>query len=327
MATETKINPNQIYDVDPQKIWADFKWNSRSPDFEGVEDLETETKTFEALVESIRVNGQKEAVVLMPLTGEQKADKKCPAGAEYFLVAGFRRLAAVTKIGGRPVRAIIELLDPAQARVRNLAENTARDNLSGADLAWGCYQLTQQGMQDKDIAAAIGKSQPYVSKLTKIMGSLPKELRKAWRDARQPIPVMSLYEMVTSIAPEKYGEAFEALTQARNDNNPEKHTRNPNKWYDKMKEEIKIFGYRLGLLVNDEQMPEFDMKSYALNVVELCFELPARCSSQQRRGLVTVLKSSYKEGKEAEIQEEEGEEEETDDEDTEPSDSKKKTGT
>lgn len=151
-----------------------------------------EGNSFLELLESIRETGQKDPVTVRP------------KGKKYQLIKGFRRFAALKKLATdsstmktATIKAIVKDLNDLQAFEEHVLENTARDNLSGPDLAFAAYNLGEKyrlagtPISGNIIAQRMGKNQSYISALLRIVGSAPK-VAKMWRDA--PIQ-LSINEM------------------------------------------------------------------------------------------------------------------------------------
>lgn len=170
MANET------VKQIPIDDIYANSKWNARHGDWTKDFEIDTETPIFQALVESIKEKGIETPLLLRP-----NPDGKTPP---YSLVCGYRRLAAAKLLQLKTVPAVIRHLDELDARISNIAENTIREDLKSADLAWACGELAKQGLKDDKIAVVVGKSISYVSKLTSIMSNVRAGIIKAWRDQK-----------------------------------------------------------------------------------------------------------------------------------------------
>src|SRR6185369_17815201 len=80
------------------------------------------------------------------------------------------------------LRAVVRTFaDERAARVLNIRENTARNNLKTPDLVFQVRDLAKEGMSQVAIAEAIGVTQGFVSKLLKV-ATLPKPVLAHWRD-------------------------------------------------------------------------------------------------------------------------------------------------
>jgi ParB/RepB/Spo0J family partition protein len=177
-------------------------WNSRCRSAvlaEGEEDPSTGmgSNGIRGLVASIRVAGQSSPVDVIP-------NGKSAIGKPYFLVAGFRRIEALSRIAKEDndpapaVDAIVRDLSPVAARLLNLRENTARDDLRGADLVYGVSLLIQAApkMTGTAIAQELNKSQTHISKILKMLNRVDPELIKHWRDTPgNPVTMQNMVEL------------------------------------------------------------------------------------------------------------------------------------
>jgi ParB/RepB/Spo0J family partition protein len=195
-------NEEQIVNIAAKDIIADFAWNARSGDWradEGTPDDENKGEhSFKGLVKSIKARGQDTAVTVRP---SKKAGK-------FELTAGFRRFAAILEIAKETnnpnptIKAVVKKQNEAEARAENIRENTARDELKGPDLAWSLHELyklqTAGGGAPSDSALAdeIGKSQPYVSKLLRIMKGVTTKVTDQWRSSRVPVTVNEMASLI-----------------------------------------------------------------------------------------------------------------------------------
>lgn len=198
-------------------IFVDYAWNARSKaDVEGESDGVQDTTgknhasqggDIKQFAESI-ADGQDQPVVLRAVTdGKSLAGKKTDKPFE--LVAGFRRFTAISalnepaaaeasKKAGRKtvvantadgtILAVVRTLDARAARVLNLRENTARNNLKTPDLVLHVRQLNKDGMNQTAIATALAITQGFVSKLLSA-GRLPLPILEHWRNGNEsPLP-------------------------------------------------------------------------------------------------------------------------------------------
>ncbi len=172
-----------------------------------------------SLADSILDRGQ-ETPVLVRQNPDARTAKKTP----YHLVAGHRRFAAMHLIVRRCVAtrtphlgqwpgwhakdnaviwAEVKALSDFDALMLNLAENTARDDLTAADTAFGIYRLVQayqieqrtlQGARAA-IARATCKSERYVGRLVGIMEKTEPQILAHWRISRKPLGVVAMEQI------------------------------------------------------------------------------------------------------------------------------------
>lgn len=211
-----------IVNIPVKDIFADFPWNARSGDWradEGTPDDENKGEhTFKNLVKSIKARGQDTAVTVRP---SRKAGK-------FDLTAGFRRYAAILEIAketnnpNASIKAVVKKQNDAEARAENIRENTARDELKGPDLAWALHELyklqTAGGGAPSDSALAdeIGKSQPYVSKLLRIMKGVTTKVTDQWRSSRVPVTINEMASLIGKDKAEQEAE-FKRIIESKGD--------------------------------------------------------------------------------------------------------------
>lgn len=186
-------------------IYADYGWNSRSQHdviasqsdgvFNSDEGLK-EGEGFSGLCKSLEQNGQDN-----PVTVVEVKEKKSFRGHnspfvgtvfpfKYELVCGFRRYTAlgflyekkkaVPGLKDGHIWTMVRELNPVEARLLNLRENTDRSSLLPSDLTWGILQLKAQGLTVNQIAEQLNINTNYVSRLWKI-ASLPLPVLEHWR--------------------------------------------------------------------------------------------------------------------------------------------------
>ena len=137
---------------------------------------------IEELTESIRTHG-----LLQPLVVRRKGDR-------FTLVAGHRRFAAVLGLGWASVLAVIREETAEDAYVLTLVENLQRDDLTPREESEALGELVRRrGWSTHQVAAAIKRSQAYVSKRLRVFDE--PVLRPAVLSRR--LPVSSAEELLT----------------------------------------------------------------------------------------------------------------------------------
>lgn len=98
------------------------------------------------------------------------------AGDGWEVVAGRRRLAAARMADLSEVPCIVRELDDERAFDAALAENLHRRQLSWIEVALAYDKLGQRGLDQRQIAALVGKSKSQVSMILRLL-TIPKELQ------------------------------------------------------------------------------------------------------------------------------------------------------
>lgn len=202
--TESRSQLGKLISVPLSQVDAESFENQRTGDFtKGQSKEDGSDQSFDELFESIEKVGQKD-----PVTGRMKPAGQVTNGKPIELVKGFRRYAALKLKHQRDLAAdpnaaeptiniIIKSLTDLEALEENVFENTARDNLSGPDLAWAAYNLQERykadgiAISDNILAKKMGKNQSYISKLKTIVQNAP-ECARAWRESAAPLTVEAM---------------------------------------------------------------------------------------------------------------------------------------
>jgi ParB/RepB/Spo0J family partition protein len=92
------------------------------------------------------------------------------------VVSGRRRLAAARLVGLDVVPCVVRQFDDEGAFDAALAENLHRRDLSWIEVALAYARLRDRGMQQREIAELVGKSETHVSQVLKLL-TIPKELQ------------------------------------------------------------------------------------------------------------------------------------------------------
>jgi ParB family chromosome partitioning protein len=111
----------------------------------------------EQLAESIQAHGLLQPVVVRPL------------GDRYELIAGHRRLEALRRLGWKLVPVVVRPTDVDSAYLLTLVENLQRADLQPREEAAALETLVRErGWTTRQVAAAINRSQAYVSKRLRV---------------------------------------------------------------------------------------------------------------------------------------------------------------
>jgi len=123
--------------------------------------VRTDYADIEELAASIESVGQLEPVLVKPPV------KNNDTGLDEFeLVAGFRRRRAFLylKSKGQGFTLMDAVIVSGDKLTLQLVENLQRSDLSPMDREAGIYQLSKAGVSNKEIAARLSKSEPFVSR-------------------------------------------------------------------------------------------------------------------------------------------------------------------
>lgn len=192
--------------------------NRRTGDFTIGDSSEDGTnQSFKELAESIEAVGQKD-----PITVRRKAAGLVDNGMPYEVIKGFRRFAVVNLLAQRAgtedtatVNAIIKDLTDLQAVEENIFENTARDNLTGPDLAWAAFDLQEQykanglPFSGNVVAKKLGKNQTYIAKLLRIVTGAPV-VAKSWQESQSPLTSDAM-DRIAKLDPDKQVAEYERI--------------------------------------------------------------------------------------------------------------------
>lgn len=306
----------QVEHLSVKEILADDEWNARSGKYDDVDDKLNDGETgqgFSAFVNDIKLNG-----VESPIEVRHNTDKSTSRKQPYVLTAGFRRLKAAIHAGYVVIPCVIKDMSEAQARLRNIRENTDRENLKGADLAWGVAELfrVDPTKTETEVAMSLGLSQSYVGKLRHIMQDLPAKMTTAWRNGQVEIPVSRMHRL-TAVTPEKLEEEFKKVVAG---NTPaESAAATPNEtaagtlapWLLKMGDAAWKLGYEVGVMqqLGAISEPTTDQEVWT-NVVLATISYPKSktLSAGDLKKVGKRLKAGIAEGLKASLAEEEEEE-------------------
>ncbi len=128
---------------------------------------------LQELTASIEQNGLLQPLLVRPAPG-------LPGG--YELVAGERRLRAVSSLGWEDVPAVVRDVDDDTILVLSLVENLQREALSPLEEAEGYRVLADQfGLTQDEIARSVGKDRSTVANMLRLL-RLPVSVRKLVED-------------------------------------------------------------------------------------------------------------------------------------------------
>ena len=256
----------------------------------------------------LQTNGQKIPVVVR---------KK---GQSYLLVTGFRRHAALTAIaketGDKNMTILCEVkdLDDLSARIENISENGARQDITAPDLCWGLkdimaeYEKKNVMPTQQQLAEHIGKTQSYTGKLQKICNDLHPDLMTKWRTSPIQIPVMS----VLAVAKKSKNEQKEAWDKmmAQKDKPKPTDAEKAKKKVESVMAQAESSGFMLGSL-NYLEVVSFKEKDITSDpeAFAQCVDVPENFTAGQRKRVTNAFLKGVESGKRGDAFEGEEEEE------------------
>ena len=130
---------------------------------------------LEELAASIREHGVLQPILVRPTRGQP---------GHYQIIGGERRWRASQLAQLHEVPVIIRDFDDATAMAAGLVENLQREDLNALEEAEGLWRLGEQfGLNQTELAKAIGKSRSHVANTLRLMG-LPEPVQQMLRDGQ-----------------------------------------------------------------------------------------------------------------------------------------------
>jgi len=275
------------------EIVVDTSWNARS-NLEESSGGPDEGTGLEGLQKSIALRGQDEPVVV----------RANPAGKgkPFALVAGFRRFEAIRRIaeaGGDKaptILAVIKKLSEGEARELNVRENTVRDSLSGADLAFGIKGMLDATptLTDLAIADTLGLSQGHVSTLHRIMVGVKPNILKHWRESPLKISVVEMNKLATIDKGEQQAR-YEELTRGKENPKP----RGPGAWVSTAKDKAEGLGKLFGTLQRKDLIT-VDESLFQVEHVREVVSFKKDCTEKQVEAIAHAFEKGFSNAMEAE---------------------------
>lgn len=334
-------------------IAVDYHWNSRSGEFWLDEITEAPPPEAKEGEEAPKVKKRKEIVTdkgswsafkasLMETDTNQEpviCRQPTKPGGKPRLVAGFRRYRGVAELADAAsfqgpsaaqkglIRVVVRELTEQQARISNAIENIAREDLSGPDLCWTIGDLvTSHKLSDSAIAAKLGKSQPYVSKLHRIHGALSPKVMELWRSSPIRVTLDDIEREVIMMAKDsdsrpslqEQEEYFQRVVEGKG--GKQSTARGPDAWIESKKGEAEELGRLLGLLSASGiiEIKEEDPRLTVFTCVELpkkYKELDPKKKAKVEKAILASFAAGVATGMAASEEDEEGDGDEDDDED------------
>lgn len=137
---------------------------------------------------------------------------------KYFLVYGFRRYLAITKIReelGDEAYSTIDVVvnegNLEELRVRNLKENIERKSLSTFEIAQQVKRLVLAGFEQREIAVRLGRNQSWVSYHYKVVTQLTQSAQNALKQGELTLE-QALH--IADVPEDKQNELVESVLNA-----------------------------------------------------------------------------------------------------------------
>ena len=147
---------------------------------------------FRRLVDSMSREG-----LLNPVSVQKDPHRE----GHYVLLAGFRRLRAASELGWQTIRvSVVECEGECDAQMVNLAENSARKDLSTWELASACLHFKERfGVSSKELANRLGYGESHICGLLSYL-QLPGPIVEAWRQ-RHPLATLPNLQRLKTAGP------------------------------------------------------------------------------------------------------------------------------
>lgn len=288
-----KVDTNKILTVALSDIFVDPSWNTRSAFGEGEgsggEDGEND---YESLKASIAMRGQDMPVDVRVNPGKTKHT--------YALVAGFRRFKAISDLAEQAgnktptIRAVVHNFGTeAEAIEFNVRENTARQDLSAPDTVYGVARLlkSKSGVTDSELAQSLGFSQPYISKIHRVIDKVSAKTLGDWRDRVGLKPTLDqMHSLVKIEDKQEQAKAYEEMVRGKEEGG-KKGGRNA--WIENTKKKAHDVGYFLGSLQRAGviAVPDEDRSFY--DQLDVFVKVKAEANDKQRMAFSDALHAGY----------------------------------
>lgn len=145
---------------------------------------------LEDLTASVRRHGVLQPILVRALSGKTLAGR-------YLCIAGARRLAAAKAAGLAEIPARVLALDEEAAEEVAIIENLQREDMAPLDEGRSYQRLLDTGRHIDDVAAAVGKSKPYVYQRLSLLRLIP---RAQWLVQHDILPLPYALKLATLAA-------------------------------------------------------------------------------------------------------------------------------
>lgn len=180
----------------------DEDFNARK-EYEGIEEL----------AESIETDG-----LLQPIGVVAKKAKEVDGQQSYYIIYGFRRYLALSKLREKHGDNAFSELDVVivdgtvqDLKQKNLKENLDRKSLKPHEIVAAIKGMVNSGLEQRDIAQRLGRPQSWVSYHNKVATKLGVEARKAF-EANDLTLEQALH--IADVPEEQQSEVVEAVVTA-----------------------------------------------------------------------------------------------------------------
>lgn len=323
MATQLKV-AETVVAIPIAEIDFSPDWNCRSNVESGSGGDETEDGErtgFIGLRQSLATRGQDEAVIVRP---HPDSKSKKP----YHLVTGYRRVNALLanavetddklpKVPSKQptVNAVIRKMSEEAARELNMAENTARDDLSGPDLCYGVKRLLEVNANATSVAISqqLNMNQSYIARMMVIARGLEPKLLKDWRESALKLTA----KQVEGIAKLPKGEQNAKYHEALKAKDSGGATKGKNAWIASTTKALESMAGKLAALTKVGALPELDDEFFDLTGGELghtifvlvpARQIPEKATDNQKAKFSAAAQNAYNAALTAEEEAPEGEE-------------------
>ena len=170
------------------------------PDFRNIR-LDPDPEELARLTESIRQEGLKVPITVIPVPGEKDL---------YYLRSGFRRTEAILFLKWHQIPAIVLPVDTPEEDEywANIIENSARQQLHTYEIAKATQTMRDMfQINYRDFALRAGYSDKYVDNLLRAIDRLPDCILERWQNKVTKIPV-DYYVAWSSMMPDEAVKSF-----------------------------------------------------------------------------------------------------------------------
>lgn len=285
----------------------------------GIETVDGKDTGINGLSLAIQEEGQD-----TPVDVRRNPDPKTSSAQPYALVAGFRRFEAIKRIAERgllakdehpiakdpswssarpSIKAIVRIVTESEARLLNLRENTARDDLSGPDLAFGQEELikayTKEHGKERGAVLAVSKSlsmnQSYLNKLHTVMtGIEDKAVLTHWRESSKPLPVLKMLEISDPkrTPVDRQREAYDTACKGTD----KEKVKDPNAWLESAKTNAAKFGHTLGVIQACGEIEDADGMEWHTETLRALFSFKKDANGNHIKSIRAAAKAGFKAG-------------------------------